>query len=290
MVKACRQRGIALISVLLITSLATLIVSDMLARQRLSLIGSSNQLLQQQLWQLALSGEAWARGQLRDDWRDEPEPKRVHLGQRWAQNTPVFDIDGGRIRIQLQDLSARFNLGTLRTPNDRISRLRYQRLLQVLGLPPHDPRRLPPVRGFDGKPLAWNDSNELMRLEGVDTAVMERLRPWVRTTPGALNLNTAPAEQLASLGKLDLAQAVALVQARPADGYKTVQEFLDAPALKQHEINSQGLDVSSRYFQAVLDVELGDRQLRLISRLRIEPDGQVSVLQRTLAAPSRIPE
>lgn len=285
MVKAARQRGIALISVLLITSLATLIVSDMLARQRLSLIGSANQMSQQQLWQLALSGEAWARGQLRDDWRDEPEPKRVHLGQRWAQNTPVFDIDGGRIRIQLQDLSGRFNLNTLRLPNDRISRLRYQRLLQVLGLPPNDPGRLPPSRGFDGKLLTWNDSSELMRLETVDTAVMERLKPWVRTTPGALNLNTAPAEVLASLGQLDLAQAIALVQARPADGYKTVQEFLDTPVLKQHEINAQGLDVSSRYFQAVLDVELGERQLRLISRLLIEPDGQVSVLQRTLAAP-----
>ncbi|MGE7957934.1 type II secretion system protein GspK [Pseudomonas sp. NPDC089530] len=290
MVKAARQRGIALISVLLITSLATLIVSDMLARQRLSLIGSANQMSQQQLWQLALSGEAWARGQLRDDWRDEPEPKRVHLGQRWAQNTPVFDIDGGRIRIQLQDLGGRFNLGTLRTANDRISRARYQRLLQTLGLPPHDPGRLPPIRGYDGKPLAWNDSSELMRLEAVDRAVMERLQSWVRTTPGALNLNTAPAEVLASLGKLDLAQAVALVQARPADGYKTVQEFLDTPVLKQHELNAQGLDVSSRYFQAVLDVELGDRQLRLISRLRIEPDAQVSVLQRSLGAPSRIPE
>ncbi|AJO80602.1 type II secretion system minor pseudopilin GspK [Pseudomonas sp. MRSN 12121] len=285
MVNPARQRGIALITVLLITSLATLIVSDMLARQRLSLVGSANQLSQQQLWQLALSGEAWARGQLRDDWRDEPEPKRVYLGQRWAQNTPVFDIDGGRIRIQLQDLGGRFNLGALRNPNDRINRARYQRLLQVLGLAPHDPARLPPVRGFDGKPLAWNDSSELMRLEGVDQATLQRLRPWVRTTPGALNLNTAPAEVLASLGQLDLAQAVALVQARPAEGYKTVQEFLDTPVLKQHEINSQGLDVSSRYFQAVLDVELGDRRLRLISRLLIEPDGQVSVLQRTLAAP-----
>ncbi|OLF51918.1 type II secretion system protein GspK [Pseudomonas chlororaphis] len=290
MIKARRQRGIALISVLLITSLATLIVSDMLARQRLSLIGAANQLSQQQLWQLALSGEAWARGQLRDDWRDEPEPKRVHLGQRWAHATPTFDIDGGRIRIQVQDLSGRFNLGTLRTPNDRISRTRYLRLLKELGVPPHDPGRLPPVRGYDGKPLAWNDSSELMRLEGVDAATMQRLRPWVRTTPGALNLNTAPAEVLASLGELDLAQAVALVQARPAEGYKTVQEFLDSPTLKQHEINTQGLDVSSRYFQAVLDVELGDRQLRLISRLRIEPDGQVSVLQRTLAAPSRFSE
>ncbi|MFC6299267.1 general secretion pathway protein GspK [Pseudomonas sp. CCM 7893] len=290
MVKVYKQRGIALISVLLITSLATLIVSDMLARQRLSLISSSNQMSQQQLWQLALSGEAWARGQLRDDWRDAPEPKRMHLGQRWAQSTPTFDIDGARIHIRVQDLSARFNLNTLRTPNDRISRARYQRLLMELALPSHDPGRLPLSRGFDGKPLAWNDSSELMRLESVDAAVMARLRPWVRTTPGGLNLNTATPEQLASLGQLDLTQASALVQTRPTDGYTSVQEFLETPLLKHHEINAQGLDVSSRHFQAVLDVELGDRQLRLISRLRIEPDGQVSVLQRSLTAPFPFPE
>lgn len=290
MINIDRQRGIALISVLLITSLATLIVSDMLARQRLNVISSSNQISQQQLWQLALSGESWARGQLHDDWRDEPEPKRVHLGQRWARDTPVFDIDGGRIHIKLQDLSARFNLQALRKPNDQISRLRYQRLLKELGLPSHDPGRLPPSLGFDGKPVAWNDCTELMRLEGVDTAVIDRLRPWVRTTPGALNINTAGAMQLANLGELDLAEAMALVEARPIDGYKSVQEFLDTPTLKQVEVNAQGLDVSSQYFQAILDVELGDRQLRLISRLRIEQDGQVSVLQRTIAAPSLFPE
>ena len=62
-----RQRGVALISVLLITALVTLIISDMLARQRLSLASSANQLHQQQLWQLALSGEALARQRLHEE-------------------------------------------------------------------------------------------------------------------------------------------------------------------------------------------------------------------------------
>jgi general secretion pathway protein K len=290
MVRTNKQRGIALISVLLITSIATLIISDMLGRQRLSLVGSTSRNLQQQLWQLALSGEIWARIQLEEDWREEPEPKRVYLDQQWAKPWPVFNIDDGRIRIQIQDLSARFNINTLRIPSNSINQQRYQRLLKHLGIPSNDPGSLPPVRGYDGKLVNWNDPSELMSLDGMQINFLERLYPFVRTTPGGLNINTATSTQLATLGQLDLDDATALVRARPVGGYSTVQEFLDAIDIKRYEINSQGLDVTSRYFQAVIDVELGDSQMRLLSRLAIGADGEVSVMQRTLSRYSSLPE
>ncbi|MFU3618539.1 type II secretion system minor pseudopilin GspK [Pseudomonas paraeruginosa] len=280
------QRGVALISVLLITALVTLVISDMLARQRLNLASGANQSAQLQLWQLALSGEAWARQQLLADLGDADGLARVHLGQRWASGAQEFEIEGGHIRIQLQDLGARFNLDRLRDGRDHISRARYQRLLALLGLAPHDPARLPAPLGHDGKPLPFADASELWRLEALDAAGMRRLRPWVAATRDAgLNLNTAPAEQLACLEGLDPGIAQALVQARPADGYPSVQAFIEQPLLSGRKVEQYGLAVASERFRAVLDVQLGEHRLRLLSDLRTRSDGQVQVLRRRLAAP-----
>ncbi|WP_271409330.1 type II secretion system minor pseudopilin GspK [Pseudomonas sp. Q1-7] len=285
------QRGVALISVLLITALVTLIVSDMLARQRLAVASSANQLAHRQLWQLALSGEAWARQQLLADLREADSLKRVHLAQRWAQGPQAFDIEGGHIRIQLEDLSGRFDLNTQRPGGDRTQRARYQRLLAHLELPAHDPASLPVRFANDGKPLPFADSSELMRLEPLDAAGLRRLQPWLRTTEGALNLNTAPAEVLAALEGLDPGVARAIVQARPAEGYESVQAFIEQPLLQDRQVRSLGLGVTSEYFRATLDVELGGRRLRLISDLHTSLEGRVSVLRRILAAPvPTIPE
>lgn len=280
-----RQRGVALISVLLVTALVTLIVSDMLARQRLSLASSANQLYQQQLWQLALSGEAWARQQLLADLRDADERGRVHLAQRWAQGEHAFDIEGGHIRIRLEDLSGRLDLNTQNGNSDPVLRARYQRLLGVLGLPAHDPASLLSRPGRDGRPLPMADSSELQRLAALNAANLRRLRPWVRTTEGALNVSTAPAEVLGALESLDLSVARAIVLARPAEGYASVQAFLEQPLLQDRQVRSLGLGISSEHFRATLDVELGERRLRLVSDLHTRADGRVEVLRRRLAPP-----
>ncbi|MFK0089232.1 type II secretion system minor pseudopilin GspK [Pseudomonas sp. NPDC090755] len=279
------QRGVALISVLLITALVTLIVSDMLARQRMSLVSSANQLNHQQLWQLALSGEAWARQQLLADLGEKDSLKRVHLAQHWAQGTQVFEIEGGHIRIQLEDLGGRFNLNTQRPDGNRIQRARYQRLLAVLKVPAHDPAGLPQRFANDGKPLPYADSSELQRLDRVDGASLRRLQPWLRTMDGALNLNTAPAEVLAALEGLDLAVARAIVQVRPAEGYGSVQAFIEQPLLQDREVRSLGLGVSSEFFRATLDVKVGDQRLRLLSDLHTSLEGRVTVIRRRLAVP-----
>lgn len=282
------QQGVALISVLLITALVTLIISGMLARQRLSVASSANQLQQQQLWQLALSGEAWAREQVRRDLNTDDGKLRVHLGQHWAKSAGEFEIEDGRIRIRLEDLGARFNLDRLRNHNDDLNRARYQRLLAQLGLTPHDPASLPATPGYDHKLQPFADSSDLRRLLALDAAGWQRLQPWVATTANAsLNVNTASAELLATLESLDSNIARSLVQQRPANGYKSVQAFLEQPLLQGLQVNGAGLAVSSHNFRATLDVALGERRLRLVSDLRTNSDGQVQVLRRQLVAPDR---
>ncbi|NBA96197.1 type II secretion system minor pseudopilin GspK [Pseudomonas sp. R5(2019)] len=277
-----RQRGVALISVLLITALATLIVSTLLSRQRLSLHISSHHIQHTQLWQLALSGEAWARQQLFSDLRSEDGMRRVHLGQRWAQPSPAFDIEGARIHIRLEDLGGRFNIDTLRHATDAITRARYQRLLLSLGVPAHDPlslfqtaRRPTPTLG---------DTTELRRLSVLDGLSLDRLQPWIATNGNQLlNINTASQRVLASLEGLDMVSAQAVIDERPASGYDSVQDFMQSPALEGREVNQRGLGVSSSRLRATVEVRAGDQSLRLVTDFQVHADGRLDTLRRRFA-------
>lgn len=283
MTSPARQRGVALLSVLLITALVTLVVSNMLARQRLNLHSSSNLLQQQQLWNLALSGESWARQQLLEDARSEGGLRVTHRGQRWAQPAPMFEIDGGRIHIQLDDLSARLNLNSLRQGNDLNLRARYQRLLAQQGIRAHDPALLMGRTHRDGAPLPLSDLSELRQLPQVDSQVLQLLEPWVGAFDNsAINVNTTRAEVLASVEGIDLPTARTLVNSRPSKGYPDVAAFLANPMLQGRDISPQGLGVGSRQFRATIDVEQGQRRLRLVSDLRVVDAENVRVQQRTL--------
>lgn len=283
MTSPARQRGVALLSVLLITALVTLVVSNMLARQRLNLHSSSNLLQQQQLWNLALSGESWARQQLLEDARSEGGLLVTHLGQHWAQPAPLFEIDGGRIHIQLEDLGARLNLNSLRQGNDLNLRARYQRLLAQQGIRAHDPALLIGQNNRDGMPLPLSDLSELRQLPQVDSQVLQQLEPLVGAFGNsAINVNTTRAEVLASIEGIDLPTARTLASSRPAKGYPDVAAFLSNPMLQGRDISPRGLGVSSRQFRATIDVEQGQRRLRLVSDLRVMDAENVRVQQRTL--------
>ncbi|MGC5704346.1 type II secretion system minor pseudopilin GspK [Pseudomonas sp. NFXW11] len=278
-----RQRGVALLSVLLITALVTLVVSSMLARQRLNLHASANLQQQQQLWNLALAGESWAREQLLEDARSEGGLQVTHRGQHWAQPAPEFNIDGGRIHIQLQDLSARLNLNSLQQSADPTLRARYQRLLAQQGIRAHDPALLGGASNADGVPRPLGDLSQLRQLPQVDSQVLQQLAPLVEAfDTSTINVNTAPAEVLASIEGIDLPTARNLASARPTKGYPDVATFLSSPMLQGRDISPQGLGVGSRQFRATVDVEQGSRRLRLISDLRLLDNKKVRVQQRTL--------
>ena len=55
------QRGVALITVLLVVAIVTVVSAAMVARQQLSIRASSNQLQARQAWHYALGGEALAQ-------------------------------------------------------------------------------------------------------------------------------------------------------------------------------------------------------------------------------------
>jgi len=116
------QRGVALITVLLVLAIVTVVSAAMVARQQLSIRASSNQLQARQAWHYALGGEALAQAMLARDLRAgatgetgaNGEAAAVdHLLEPWAQPLPAFEIDQGEILVRIEDLAGRFNLNDL---------------------------------------------------------------------------------------------------------------------------------------------------------------------------------
>ena len=130
------QQGIALLTVLLVMSLALLITAGMLRSHRLALHSSAQQIHQLQLRQLSIAGETWGRQRLRDMLVD---PKAVvAAGQGWATGTPALDSENARIEVQIEDLAGRFDMTALlgKAPVDEVIAQRWLRLQTLLEVTP----------------------------------------------------------------------------------------------------------------------------------------------------------
>ena len=319
-----RQRGVALITVLLVVAIVTVVSAAMVARQQLSIRASSNQLQARQAWHYALGGEALAQAILARDLRTgatgEPgangEAAAVdHLLEPWAQPLPAFEIDQGEILVRIEDLAGRFNLNDLlrdQQPNTAAVE-QFRRLLLRLQISAPYAERLvdwldpdqqpsgefgaednaylgldPPYRNA-GRRL--HDLSELRLLLDMREEDFQRLAPYVAALPPnvPLNVNTASAMVLSSLSdNLSLGAAESLVELRRVAPFRNSAAFLAQPAMAGTTLQGKALAVGSQFFQATSEVRLGDRRLALVSLLQREQDGSVRVLARNLGQPARL--
>lgn len=105
-----RQRGMALVVIVIMTTVIMLIMGTVTYQQQLDFKRSSQILLSNQVVLLALSGESWAKKILLEDARDNQVDS---LNDDWAQSLPVLPVEGGLLTGCVLDLNGRFNLNNL---------------------------------------------------------------------------------------------------------------------------------------------------------------------------------
>lgn len=303
------QRGMALITVMLVVAVVTVVCAGIIARQQLSIRSSANQLHVRQAWHYALGGETLAKAVLRNDLRQgDPRAPVDHLAEPWAKPFAPFALDeGGELKVRIEDPSGRFNLNSLvrqGQPNEAAV-AQFKRLLLGLQIVAPYAERLVDWLDADQEPngaygaednqyllmqppyrtanRAITDVSELRLLLEMTEADYRRLLPFVSALPAdaTLNVNTADARVLASLADgVPLSTAEGLVASRGSQGYADVATFLaQLPGLS---LQSQGLAVGSQYFQVISDVSVGDRRQVLSSTVQRLSDGKVYVLARDL--------
>jgi general secretion pathway protein K len=297
-----RQRGVALISILLIVALATAVLYHLLSRQSL-VVAQTRQLMRaDQTLAYALGGEAYARQILFDDWNEPTSRTMDTLTEAWAIPSAPFDIEAGTLELSIEDLERHFNVNSLAGDHGPQNLQRFKTLLGALGLDPQiadawkdwidsdsdatgfgaeDGTYLvatPPYRTAN-QPAASTSELELLGM--LDNDQLTLLLPHVTalpTTKLAINVNTADAPTLLALTpRLSLARAESLVESD--------RRYEDVSALTAEipEL-SAGVDamtVTSQYFEIHARVEIDGYRTELTSVVRRNPsNGRITLLAR----------
>jgi len=109
------QRGVALITAILMVALATILAVKVGFDAYLDYRRASTLYTLDQGYEVAVGAEAWAADVLASDLRSNA--KQTHFGQAWATPIPAIPIDGGELSGQMEDMQGRFNLNNLLPPD-----------------------------------------------------------------------------------------------------------------------------------------------------------------------------
>jgi general secretion pathway protein K len=291
-----RQRGVALITAIVVVAIATILAVRIGTRAALDLRRTAGLVALDQGWHVALGAEAWAIEALKEDWRNASGPQKVdHLAEAWAQPLPPLPIDGGEVRGVLEDMQGRFNLNNLVDEDDKPDGdnvARFARLLILVGAQPRwaslmadwiDDNSMPEGDGAEdgtylGQSPPYRTANglvvtttEMMALPGMTREEFERIRPYVAALPPGtpINLCTAKAPVLAALaetGGADFTEE--LLATNRKEGCYPTKEFLPSmfgDTLAQQLINSGTVSETTNWFRALTAVRIGTSEFTLYS-------------------------
>ncbi|WP_228533838.1 type II secretion system minor pseudopilin GspK [Pseudomonas sp. UFMG81] len=242
-----RQRGMAIVSALLIAALVAVLAGSMLSQQSLFTRQLENQQRRAEGAAVLQAGLDWSRQLLAEQRKADPLVRR---DQRWAQPLGALPVGerGGQFQGTLEDEQGKFNLRNLvyEDQPDPRAEASLRRLFELLELRPALATAVT-TRVIDGYPLRsqvapdqafdsgrgtspgaqtqlllprqpmLRDVRQLAEVPGMDEASLQRLLPFVTLLPTNtwVNGNTAPAEVLAAqVPGLSLQKAHGLVAER----------------------------------------------------------------------------
>ena len=131
------QRGVAILTAILIVAIGTVIAVNLMWQGTLDMRRAEAALAADQGLMLVQGAEAWAADILRQDLVESPNAD--HLGEVWATELPPLPVDGGTIIGRLEDLQGRFNLNNLVGPDgmeNQLMRRQFERLLNSVDVDP----------------------------------------------------------------------------------------------------------------------------------------------------------
>ena len=309
------QRGIALLTILVMVALATILAATIAKRQTNTSENTGYLMRQDQSLLYAKSAEAFFSELLIQD--SDNGSSIDHLQENWAKPMPAFPVEDGFISGRLLDESGKFNLNNLLKADgsvDDSARRWFEKLLQRVGLPAElsqavidwqdaDDETTGAMgaesnysQGLDPSYLASNTRfhqvEELKLVRGFEGKNYDLIAPYVTALPEAtkINMNTAAPLLLASIDpKLDVKTLEQELKAKQAEltYFNSVEDLWKLNAFSGIEPQNKTdaaawLDSKSNYFTAQIEVVLSERK-RQFSSAMMRKDKQVTVYSRSLA-------
>jgi general secretion pathway protein K len=308
-----QERGVALITALLIVTISTILVVAMVSRQSLNIERSANllHLEQARLYQMAV--EDHAAPLLKRYWQDieflsseEFEKYTAISGLGYQEQ-----VEGGEIDVTLSFAQQGFfNLNNLLKGDkaDPVSVAQFRRLLNQQNIETHitdaiidwldsDVDITYPDGAEDGYYLGMTpayrtannpmtDLSELLLVKGAEPSLLEKIGPYITLLPAGskMNVNWMEGTLLMSLhDELTEGDAEVLIKSREEGAFKSVDEFLQHNVWAGKDVNElkERLTVSNEYFVLSSQIRLGEVAPRFNSLLKRDGDSRVLTLKRT---------
>jgi len=310
------QRGVALLTILVMVALATILAATIAKRQTNTAENTGYLMRQDQSLLYAKSAEAFFSELLIQD--SDNGSSIDHLQENWAKPMPPFPVEDGSVSGKLLDESGKFNLNNLVKADgnqvDDSARRWFEKLLQRVGLPAElsqavidwqdtndevtgamgaessyyqglDPAYLTPNTKF-------HSIEELKLVRGFEGKNYDLIKPYVTALPEQtkVNMNTAPALLLASIDpKVDVKAIEQQLKVKETEltHFNNVDDLWKLSAFSGIDEQSKTdavslLDSKSNYFTAQIEVVLSERK-RQFTSLMMRKDKQVIVYSRSLA-------
>ena len=284
-----RERGAALLTVLMLVAVIAVMAGGALEKLRLSTRLASNAASGEQARAYAVAAEAMAVVRVGDLMASSP--KRITLAGGWSGRPFGLPLPGGGLATaRVSDGGNCFNLNGLVTQvapgvyssGDITQRVRFARLMGLIGIPQQVAQQVAGgaadwidtdqdqqaggaedarYTGYRTAGTLMADPSELRAVAGVTPEIYAALRPWICALPtteaAKINVNTLLPEQaplLAMVGPdtLSVDAARALLMRRPPQGYGDANAVFGGLA----NAGSQDTAVTSTWFDLRIDVSV----------------------------------
>ena len=307
-----RQRGVAIITALLIVAIATTISISISTRLQLDVRRTGNVIAGDQAYLYLLAAESWSKRILIQDRKDS---EIDHLGEDWAIELPPLPVEGGYIQGRLTDLQSCFNINSLLDAgtdtntgtNTNVARTRLERLLTNLKIDTAGAQAI----------IDWIDSDlqttipdgaedvyymnldqpyrtantplqsisELRLIKGFeDPLVYATVLPHVCAfgVNTSININTATTEVLRSLADdLTDSDIEKIIEQRNDTAFNNINEFTSSSNLKEKIGSTEGLSVDTEYFMLQTQSTIGQVRVLGYSIIHRSIDGNITVIARS---------
>ena len=300
-----RQKGVALISALLVVALASTAAARLMSEQLLSMRYSGNLFMRDQALQYLYGGEEFAMILI------DKAIKNNRLNDLLGQDS-VFPVEGGTISGKIIDLQGRLNVNTLLDNKGKVAGLGYERLQNLLSGAGANPEisdamadwmdadsitssaagaeddyylgLTPPYRAAN---TPFQSISELMLVRGFRKIAEDKrkeLEKSLAVLPGQtlININTASDELLKAIGIKD--EGINTIHQRLSDEgqgpFQSIKELKSMKLIPEDKL--AGLGTTTEYFQLTATAQIGRARLKQYSIIHRSPKGVMRVVSRSL--------
>lgn len=290
-----RQQGVAVVTALLLTTLAITIVTSLFWQQHVQVRSIENQQLQLQTQWILRGTLDWARLILGEDANNSSVD---HLGEVWAVPLAATELGGhldkkdgslteAVVSGSIVDAQSRFNLRNLAPTNtvDLAEVAAFQRMLTALRIDPRLARRtadwmasthIEPAADADtpkkkgekkgARALGVQVLEDLFAVPGMTPEILDKLKDFVVVLPNPtpINVNTVSPQVLAAkVEGLSLEEATALVAGRDRAYIRDEGDLNLRLHGKFEEALNGKVSVSTNFFLVSANVRLNKSTLKI---------------------------